>query len=591
MRFGLRARLTLLIGGLVAALVTVTGVITTVREKRTLEIELRKRGTALAEDLAKFMLRPFIHRDLATLRRFVNDALEQDYVRYLYVLDPDGKVVMHNNLAEVGKTYEIGASATDAPQIVDARNPASGEQYCDISAPIRVADMRLGTIRLGYSYKAVEAEIGAARRQIIVIGAATILAGGVFAYFLAMFISAPVKMITEATRRVADGDLDFKLKLRREDEIGVLAHAFDTMTDDLRRTTTSRDFVDNIIGSLMDTLVVVDQEGQITRVNKALLELLGYEESEILGRGIGLLLPPAPGSRESNGLPGLLEEQAIANREAVYVARTGTRIPMLLSASRLESRGSEAPGAVVIGKDITLQKKAEEALRTSEQALHLLASQIMSAQEEERRRLARELHDELGQELMVLKLRIRAVREGVLEKRPGLEAACDEMTRSINELAESIRRISRDLSPAILEDLGLSAGIRWLVDRSIPPSGIAVSLDVDAVDDLFTEKERMTVYRIIQEGITNILKHAGASRMSLRLKVVDGSVLLAVEDNGQGFDDGAVSAPGAGARGMGLAAMAERARMLGGHIDVHSGKGSGTRIRVVFPMAREGRQG
>ena len=102
------------------------------------------------------------------------------------------------------------------------------------------------------------------------------------------------------------------------------------------------------------------------------------------------------------------------------------------------------------------------------------------------------------------------------------------------------------------------------------------------------EKERMTVYRIIQECITNILKHAEAGRMSLRLKVDDGNVLLTVEDDGKGFDVDGVSALRAGARGMGLAAMAERVRMLGGRIDVHSAHGDGTRIQVVFPMAREG---
>ena len=298
MRFGLRARLTLLIGGLVAAIVATTGVITTVREKRTLEIELRKRGTALAVDLGKFMTRPLIHRDLATLRRLVNDAMAQDYVRYLYVLDPDGTVVMHNDLAEVGKTYgNTAGSETDEPLVADARNPVSGEKYCAIAAPIRAGDVRLGTICLGYSFKAVEAEIAAARRQIVALGAATIVAGGVVAYFLAVFISSPVKMITAATRRVAEGDLDFKLKLRRDDEIGALARAFDTMTDDLRRTTTSRDFVDNIIGSMIDTLVVVDREGVITRTNRAMLELLGYEERELVGTGFARVLPPAAGRR------------------------------------------------------------------------------------------------------------------------------------------------------------------------------------------------------------------------------------------------------------------------------------------------------
>ena len=207
----------------------------------------------------------------------------------------------------------------------------------------------------------------------------------------------------------------------------------------------------------------------------------------------------------------------------------------------------------------------------------------MAAQEEERRRLARELHDELGQSLMVLKLRIRGVRDGVVEKRPGLEAACDEMTRSINELAESIRRISRDLSPAILEDLGLSAGIRWLVERSVTPAGIAVSLEMDAVDDLFMERERMTVYRIIQECITNILKHAAAGRISIRLKVDGGSVLLAVEDDGKGFDVEAFQRRAPGPAGWGWLQWRNECGCWGGDWTSTAPAARGPESRWFFP--------
>ena len=105
-KFSLRTKLTLLIESLVVILVVVTGVITTMREKETLESELHKRGLALAADLAKFTARPLLSQDLPTLRRFVNHSMEQDYVRYVMILDPHGKVVMHSDLAEVGKTYK-----------------------------------------------------------------------------------------------------------------------------------------------------------------------------------------------------------------------------------------------------------------------------------------------------------------------------------------------------------------------------------------------------------------------------------------------------------------------------------------------------
>ncbi len=104
-KLSLRTKITLLIESLVVILVVVTGAITTMREKVTLESELRKRGLALAADLAKFTVRPLLSQDLTTLRRFVNHSMTQDYVRYVFILDPHGKVVMHNDLAEIGKIY------------------------------------------------------------------------------------------------------------------------------------------------------------------------------------------------------------------------------------------------------------------------------------------------------------------------------------------------------------------------------------------------------------------------------------------------------------------------------------------------------
>jgi signal transduction histidine kinase len=119
----------------------------------------------------------------------------------------------------------------------------------------------------------------------------------------------------------------------------------------------------------------------------------------------------------------------------------------------------------------------------------------------------------------------------------------------------------------------------------VASAGLGLSLELDAVDELVSEPERMTVYRIAQECLTNTLKHAGATRLSLRLKHLDGSVLLVVEDDGLGFDVDQVITRRAGASGMGLATMAERTRMLGGRLDVHSSRGGGSRIQVAFPIA------
>jgi PAS domain S-box-containing protein len=583
--FKLRVKLALLIESLVVILVVVTGVITTMREKETLESELRKRGLALVSDLAKFTARPLLSQDLPTLRRFVNHSMTQDYVRYVSLLDPHGKVVMHSDLVEVGKTYKdrVNIAAVNSQEPGWTYISRQGEVYYDMFTPIQVSDVRLGTIKLGYSHLAVEEEIVKARQQIINIGIVTIIVGGIVAYLLATFISAPIKQITDATGKVANGDLNTRLTIKRNDEIGTLAHSFNKMTEDLRRTTISKDYVDNIIGSMNDTLVVVDTGRKIKSVNKATRDLLGYKEDELIGRDIDLIVPQEEKIFKDSGFQGLLGEMNVANYELYYVTKSGNQIPMLFSAAMLKNKEGKIVGAVGIARDVTERRKAEEALQQSEQKLRFLSYQLLTAQEEERRRLSRELHDELGQSLMVLKLKVRSIQRALGTGQAGLNGECDEVIGYINEVTENVRRLSRDLSPAILEDLGLSAAIRRLVETSGKHSNIKTSLTMTEMESLFSRQSQITIYRIVQECLTNIAKHAQATRVSVDIGKLDDRFLFSVEDDGKGFDVKEAFGQDPTEKGLGLAAMYERARMLGGSLDIWSQEGTGTRITFTVP--------
>jgi PAS domain S-box-containing protein len=587
-KLSLRAKLTLLIEALVVILVLVTGIITTMREKQTLETELHKRGLALTADLSKFTVRPLLSHDLPTLRRFVNHSMEQEYVCHVIILDPQGKVVMHSDLSEVGKTYldslSITAIRSKEPGFTDNHVSEKGELYCDIFAPIEVSDVRLGTVRLGYSHMAVGKEMARARQQILIIGLLTIITGGVVAYLLAIFISSPIKRITEATEKVANGFLNTRLRIKRSDEIGTLADSFNKMTEDLRRTTVSRDYVDNIIGSMNDTLVVVNPDARIRSVNKATCQLLGYKEDELIGKDINLIVPPEVKVFKDLEFQKLLDEGSVINHEIDYVTKSGKRIPVLFSAAVLRNKEGSIEGAVGIARDVTERKQAEEALRESERELHFLSSQLLIVQEKERRRLSIELHDELGQSLMVLKLRLRSIREGLQTNQTGLKTECDEVIGYINEVTENVRRLSRDLSPSILEDLGFSAAIRWLIDNFNKHYNIKCSLEMMDIENLFSQECQITIYRIIQECLTNIAKHAQATCVSLVVNKQDGYAFFRVEDDGKGFNIREAYSRNPGKKGLGLSAMYERTRMLGGSLDIWSQDRAGTKVTFTIPI-------
>lgn len=245
-----------------------------------------------------------------------------------------------------------------------------------------------------------------------------------------------------------------------------------------------------------------------------------------------------------------------------------------------------SPLVLELGVDITAHKQAKEALKESEQKLRFLAAQILVVQEQERRRLSRELHDGLGQALLVFKLQLRAIQQ----KLPG---ECQELRRDANyalqyidEIIEDIRRLSHNLSPAILEDLGLIAAINNLCEEFKRLHDLELLLDLDEVEGLVPRESQINIYRIFQEALANISKYAKAHRVQLAVKKKDGEIAFAIEDDGAGFNVEEVLGRDAADRGLGLAAMDERVRILGGALTVSSQEGEGSRITFTIPVSR-----
>ena len=237
-----------------------------------------------------------------------------------------------------------------------------------------------------------------------------------------------------------------------------------------------------------------------------------------------------------------------------------------------------------VGIDITRRRRAEEALWESEQRLRFLTSQLLTAQERERKRISMELHDELGQSLAVLKLQIRAIERGLGEGQQDLKVECRELLDYLDGVIDNVRRLSRDLSPAILEDLGLQSALKYLINGVSKHYTVSHSFEVEDLDQLFTSDAQIIIYRIFQECLTNISKHAGASQVSIAMRKKDDLVSIVLEDNGAGFDPAQVSARRIAGRGLGLAALNERARMLGGTLEIRSQPGAGTKVTCIIPI-------
>jgi signal transduction histidine kinase len=497
--FKLKTKLTLLIEGLIIIIVVVTGLITTMRERETLESELRKRGIALVNDLAKFSVRPLLGNDLATLRRYVNHSINQDYVRYVIILDPYGKVIMHNNLGEVGKFYHDGLSklAIHSQQSGYAPLPfvdQRGERYCNIFSPVIVSDVRLGTIIIGYSCMAAEKEISKAQHQIFLIGLVTVILGGGIAYLLSAYISTPIRKITDAMENVSTGDLDTVLRIKRNDEIGTLAHSFNTMAEDLGR-------------------------------HRKHLEILVEERTAEL--------------RKAN---------------------------------------------LHLQQEISERTRAEAELTRSQEQLRDLASHLQFIREEERTHIAREIHDELGQALTALKMDAHWLNQKLPQDQALLSGKIKSMSRLIDTTVQAVRRISSELRPKLLDDLGLSAAMEWQANEFMSRAGITCDISSEPEDIILDQARSTAFFRIFQETLTNVARHAQATQVEVLLQEFSDTVELVVWDNGQGITESQI----ANAKSLGIIGMRERVHSLGGELKISGAPARGTTVAVRIPLGEPG---
>ena len=471
--------------------------------------------------------------------------------------------------------------------------------------------------------KFIEEYIPNASRVIIFSTVISLFSVLFLGYWISRSISKPLHSLTSAAQQIGKGNLDTRINIKSKDEIGILADAFDRMAIDLSKTTVSKTYVDNIITSMLDTLIVIDPQANITKVNRSTLTLLGYDRRELVGKSIHHVIANGTAKNRSM-IDELLSKGSVVNVEKTYITKNGTEIPVLFSGAVMYDDDDNIQGIVCVARDIIDRKKSELALQTaydemerrvekrtadlveanlqlkteiderarteaalreSENRLRRISSHILSAQEEERQRLSMELHDELGQSLSLLKVQLSSIERKSGHDRSRWVSTFVEMRQYLDSIIENVRRLSRDLSPLILEDLGLTAALKWLVGDFSKHYQITPRMQIENVDDCFSKENQMIIYRIFQEILTNIGKHAQASGLTVETTIAEASVQFEVEDDGRGFDMPTVATKPTPEKGIGLAAMTERALMLGSNLDIWSQPGSGTRISITVPVS------
>jgi len=336
-----------------------------------------------------------------------------------------------------------------------------------------------------------------------------------------------------------------------------------------------RDLYDNA----PDMYYSLNRDGIIVDCNETQARTLGYRKDDVIGRHVTDFLTPQSRRVYEKEFATMQEHKALYGIEREFVRKDGTTFPASVNVY-VETDGH---GGLVrtkaIARDMSEPKRVEQELRRSREELRNLSAHIQSAREEERALIAREIHDELGQVLSKLKLDIAWLKKRIHgDQQPLLEKA-DTMSGLVDNTIRTVQKISSELRPGVLDYLGLSAAVEWQVKEFRERTGISCSAEI-APDVAVEDKNIATaVFRIFQETLTNIIRHAAATHVAVSLKHEDHTLLLEVHDDGRGIAPDKITDRAS----FGLLGMRERARYFGGIVEISGTPDRGTSVLVRIP--------
>ncbi len=349
---------------------------------------------------------------------------------------------------------------------------------------------------------------------------------------------------------------------RTEEQLRIFAHAFEGTTE---------------------LISLTGLDNRLVFVNKSFLQTYGCQEEEILGKGTDFFASPlnAPDIHEK-----IFEHtrRDSWSGELYNRKKDGTDFPIFLNTSVIRDKEGKPIGYLGIAQDISERKRADEQLKESYEQLRLLASRLQIIREEESLRIAREIHDDLGQALTGIKMDLSFFAEELGEQQgPGSKERLIERINAMSSLVDgaitSMRKTITELRPAVLDSLGLVAAIEWQAEEFQRRTGTRCSFSCQVEGREIDSHRSTAIFRILQESLTNVARHAQASKVSIVLKKESGAIILDVRDNGKGISEEASHKVGS----FGILGMKERVLPFGGSIDAQKLPGGGTSVTVRIP--------
>ncbi len=385
----------------------------------------------------------------------------------------------------------------------------------------------------------------------------------------------PLQPMLKAINRMEQGDLSTRLPHFDLPEFGSIAQNFNLMGESLQKSTAENQRLALIAQQTADAMMIHDLNGNISFWNAAAQKIFGYAPQDIIGKSASVLIPKGQERDLAQNMRAINDRRHVENHDTQRTARDGRIVDVSISAAPLiDPLTNELIGDICSMRDITERKHAEIAERKAEiaenkleenrQITHLIQKHI----EDERRSLARELHDELGQYVTAIKTFAVAIANKTKEKAPEVEASAQTIVAAANHIYDGMHNIIRQLRPGSLDNLGLIETLKDMVNNvQKQQANLKISLDLSGNLDSLGENLNINIYRIVQESINNAIKHAEAKNLEVKIATTDtGALELTIKDDGVGMDVNAVDQT----NHFGLLGMRERVQGFKGSFNVDS---------------------
>lgn len=602
----------------------------------TLTAELEGRGRTTALDLATRGLDFVVTRDLFALNTLLKDTLSHNEdMLYAFYVDSSGRVIADTFAAGVSADL-LAAHPTAAPSTQSASMMVlASERGLVRDFSVRLLGGEAGIVRVGLGEERITRVMNAATRRLLyvtLIAAGVALAAGLA---LSRILVAPVHVLVAAMRAVGAGDMSQRVAPMADDEIGFLGESFNQMVGELGEKTRQSERGRTVLerkNRELRTLHLLSTEvaGSLSPGDYvARAAELSARSLHAAGGWICIYRPDqdeptlvATGAAEAwvgeevGGPCAGCIEASRETREAVAdpVVRPCAHYPrglaggaanpgvliapiplregasgvlgLLCRAGGLEVGDAEVVASVAAQVGLVLENlRLREDREAREARLARLLSNTLRTQENERARIARELHDDAGQNLTYLKLGLK-VLEDKLDGDGEISSLARNLRAVANDSLEDVRRLAVELRPPVLDDLGLVPALERLLRRSSESFGFRADFQTLGVGNLAVDADRQLVaYRVVQEALTNVGRHASCMRVSLVLERRGDTLVIVVEDDGVGFAAETVLADKDPARHLGLDGMRERVELAGGRLWIESTPGAGTAVHVHLPLA------